>query len=89
MKTGILTLSELIEKFTINPARILGLGKGSISEDAKADIMIFDANEEYKVCVDEFKSKAKNSPYDGYQLFGKVLYTIVGGDIVVSQGILL
>ena len=89
VKPGILTLDELIKKFTVNPAKILGLGKGSLSEDARADIMIFDTDEEYEVHVDEFKSKAKNSPYDGFKLLGKVLYTIVSGKIVVSQGILL
>lgn len=89
VKPGILSLEELIRKFTVNPAHILGLGKGTLSEDATADVMIFDVNEPYEVKVDQFKSKAKNSPYDGYRLYGKVCYTIVGGEIVVSQGILL
>ena len=89
VKPGILSLEELIRKFTVNPAHILGLGKGTLSEDATADVMIFDTEEPFEVKTAEFQSKSKNSPYDGYRLYGKVCYTIVNGEIVVSQGILL
>lgn len=89
VKTGKLTLAELIRKMTVNPANLLSINKGSIMENKPADIIIFNPDEEYTVDVSSFSSKAKNSPYDGYRLHGKVEYTIVGGQIVVNQGILL
>lgn len=89
VKTGKLTLAELIWKMTVNPANLLSINKGCIMENKPADIIIFNPDEEYTVDVSSFSSKSKNSPYDGYRLHGKVEYTIVGGEIVVNQGILL
>lgn len=89
VKTGKLTLAELIRKMTVNPANLLSINKGCIMENKPADIIIFNPDEEYTVDVSSFSSKSKNSPYDGYRLHGKVEYTIVGGEIVVNQGILL
>lgn len=89
VKTGVITINELIAKMSINPARILGLNKGSLSLNKPADIVIFDQDEEYTIDVSKFASKSKNSPFDGYKVCGKVYYTIVEGKIVVSQGVLL
>ncbi len=86
VKTGILTMSELIEKMSLNPAHILGLGKGSLSVGSAADVIVFDADKEYTVDVSKFVSKSKNSPYDGYVLCAKPEYTIVGGKIKVNRG---
>ena len=54
-----------------------------------ADIVIIDDETKYTVDVESFKSKAKNSPYDGWELFGKPEYTIVSGDIKVKEGTLI
>lgn len=89
VKTGKISLGELISKMTCNPADLLSINKGSIAQDKPADIIIFNPDEEYTVDVSKFLSKSKNSPYDGYRLFGKPEYTIVGGKIVVNQGVLL
>lgn len=89
VKTGVLTMNELIEKMSANPADILGLNKGSIAVGRPADVVIIDADSKYTVDVASFKSKAKNSPYDGWELYGKADYTIVNGNIVVNQGMLL
>jgi len=86
---GHLTLSELIKKMTVNPANILGLNKGSLAIGAKADITIFDPDEEYVVDVNQFMSKGKNSPYHNFKLKGKVYYTIVNGKIVVRDSMLM
>lgn len=83
---GQLSLMQLIEKMTINPARILGLNKGTLNAGKTADIIIIDADNEYAVDVNAFESKSKNSPYHGFLLKGRVQYTIVGGKIVVRQG---
>lgn len=89
VKTGVLSLNELLQKMTINPANILGLNKGTLRVDTAADIVIFDPDQSYTVCVDEFQSKSKNSPYDGWELYGKPQYTIVNGEVVVNQGVIL
>ncbi len=86
VKTGIISMSELIRKMSLNPAHILGLSKGSLTVGSSADVIIFDADKEYTVDVSKFKSKSKNSPFDGYVLCAKPEYTIVGGDIKVNRG---
>lgn len=86
VKEGILTLKELIEKMSFNPAKILRLDKGTLEIGKNADITIFDPNHEYVVDVNKFASKAKNSPLDGMKLKGKAYATIVGGKVVVLEG---
>lgn len=86
VKTGVLTMTELIKKMALNPANILGLNKGHLSVNSPADLIIFDTEAEYTVDVSSFKSKSRNSPYDGYVLCAKPEYTIVGGEIIVNQG---
>ena len=86
VKTGILTPSQLIEKLTINPARILGADKGTLSEGADADITIIDADAKYAINVQSFESKGKNSPFNGREVYGKVTHTICGGRVVVADG---
>ncbi|MCH5186076.1 MAG: dihydroorotase [Oscillospiraceae bacterium] len=89
VRTGILTLNELIRKMSLNPSNILGLNKGSLEINKIADIVIFDPNKKYTVNTDDFLSKSKNSPYNGWILFGKPDYTVVNGKIKVNQGILV
>ncbi len=89
VKTGKLTLNEFIKKMTANPANLLGLNKGTIEEGKTADIVVIDTENEYEVKVCDFESKAKNSPYDGYKLFGRAQTTIVNGKIVLNNGQIL
>ena len=86
---GHMSLEAIIEKMTINPAKMLGLAKGDISVGKMCDITIFDANKEYTVDISRFESKSKNSPFDGYSVKGAVKYTIVDGNIVVRDGMLM
>lgn len=86
VKEGVLTMSELIEKMSLNPSRILGISKGTLSEGHAADIVIFDPDKPWTVDINALHSKGKNSPYDGFELFGKPEYVIVGGEIVINQG---
>lgn len=86
VKTGVLTMAELITKMAVNPANILGLNKGSLKVGATADVIVFDADKEYTVCAENFESKSKNSPYDGFTLCAKPEYTIVGGEIKLNRG---
>ena len=84
--TGLLTPAGLIAKLTANPAKILGLDKGTLSMGADADITIIDPNFEHQIDKGKFQSLGKNTPFDGRAVRGKAMYTIVGGKIVVSKG---
>ena len=78
-----LNLMELLEKMTINPAKLYKLDSGSIELGKTADIVIFDDKEKW--VVKDFVSKSSNSPYIGEELIGKVKYTICNGKIVYSE----
>lgn len=80
VKPGHLTLMELLEKMTWNPAALYHLPSGSIEEGAPADMVIFDPDELWK--ADTFLSKASNTPFKGMELYGKIHYTICRGEIV-------
>ncbi len=79
---GHLSLLQLIEKMSLNPARLYSLDKGYLAPGADADIVIFDPNELWTVT--DFISKSSNSPFIGERLFGKVKYTICSGKMVYS-----
>lgn len=83
VKPGHLTLMELLEKMTCNPAELYKLPGGSIEVDAPADFVVFNPEEEWT--VDGFVSKSTNSPFLGWTLCGKVYYTICGGKIVYNS----
>ena len=81
-----LTPMELIAKMTWNPAKMLGIDKGTLTVGKAADITIINPKESYKIDTSTFASKSKNSPFEGFDVKGKVLYTIVDGDIVLENG---
>lgn len=80
---GHLTLLQLMEKMSLNPAKLYRLDKGYLHKDAAADLVIFDPEEQWT--VEGFVSKASNSPFLGEQLYGKVKYTICNGNIVYKD----
>lgn len=82
VREGVITLHELLRKFTVNPARLLRLPYGQIAPGAIADIIIFNPDIEWKVDRNSFLSKGKNTPFHGWKLKGKNLLTIVDGRIV-------
>lgn len=83
VQRGHLTMVQLIEKMSLNPARLYGLDCGRMAEGAPADLVIFDPNEEF--CPETFYSRADNTPFRGWKLKGKVRCTICGGRIVYSD----
>jgi len=89
VKKNNMPMSKLVEKMSLNPSKILGLNKGTLEVGSCADITIIDINKEITVDVEKFQSKSKNSPFNGYKLYGQVWCTIVDGKVVVSEGILL
>ena len=89
VKPKLLSLKEAIYKLTVAPAKILGLDRGSLKVGVPADIIIVDPDLEWEVDPSQFASKSKNSPFSGWQLQGKVWYTLVAGKVVVKDGQLL
>ncbi|MDW8691221.1 dihydroorotase, partial [Streptococcus suis] len=84
VEEGHLTLVQLLEKMTINPAKLYGLDAGYLAENGPADLVIFDPNANRLVTAD-FASKSANSPFVGDSLKGQVLYTIANGQIVFGK----
>ena len=83
VKPGHLSLLELMEKMSLNPARLYKLDCGRICEGAPADLVIFDENETWT--ADQFASKASNTPFLGRTMTGKVKYTICEGKVVYQD----
>ncbi len=83
VRRGHLTMIQLMEKMSLNPAKLYHLDKGHIEEGAVADLVIF--NEKEISEVKDFVSKSANSPFLGEKLYGKVKYTICNGKIVFKD----
>ena len=81
VEAGHLSLMELLEKMTINPASLYDFNAGFLAEEGPADITIFDPKAD-RLVSDQFASKAANSPFVGEELKGQVKYTICDGEIV-------
>ena len=81
VKTGVLSLAELTNRMSAAPAKILGLDGGEIKEGAVADLTVVDLNKKYVIDSDKFLSKGKNTPFNGFEVYGEVQYTIVDGAI--------
>ena len=84
--TGVMDLSDILRKMTINPAFILRIPKGRLSLGGGADFTIFDPDEEWTVDPEQFASKGRNTPFAGRTLKGRVKYTIVDGKIIYQEG---
>lgn len=85
VKPGHLTMVQLMEKMSLNPAKLYRFDKGSVAEGADADLVIFDENERWTVTEDDIASKSHNTPFIGAELYGRVKYTICGGRIVYED----
>ncbi|MFQ5899926.1 MAG: dihydroorotase [Thermodesulfobacteriota bacterium] len=78
----VLSISELISRFTVNPSKILEIDAGTFKAGSVADLTIIDMDKEWTVDPAVFRSKGKNTPFAGWRLKGKVVKTMVGGEIV-------
>lgn len=80
-ETGVIGMPGIVKLMSHNPSRLLGLPVVSIKPGAMADVTVFDPECEWTVRADELSSKSKNCLYDGWRLKGKVIHTIVGGEL--------
>ncbi len=79
---GVLTLPQLVAKLSTNPAGILGVAGGTVREGGPADVTVLNLNQPWTVDVAQFRSKSRNSPFHGWQLSGRAVMTVVGGEVV-------
>ena len=82
VRPGLVDLPRLVALMSTNPARILGLEKGSLAVGRDADITVIDAHLKKTVDVAAFRSKSRNSPFHGWTLVGWPVATVVGGRLV-------
>lgn len=86
---GLITISQLIEKMSVNPARILKIERGTLKAGAVADITIIDPDRRHTIKANNFFSRSRNTPFDGEKCRGAVDTTIVSGRVVFSKGKIL
>jgi len=82
---GVIGLARLVELFSVNPARILGVPGGSLAPGAVADVTILAPEVAVTVDVASFRSRSRNTPFDGWILKGAVAATIRGGRTVYAN----
>jgi len=85
IEPGHLSWPQAIEKMTINPAKVLGIPKGTLAIGADADVTIIDPTREWVVDPAQFRSKSRNSPFGGYRLRGRAETVIVGGKVKLRR----
>lgn len=85
VEKGVITPMQMAEKMSYNPAKVIGIDRGSLAVGKIADVTIIDPKAEYVIDKNTFESKGKNTPFDGWKVRGKVLYTIVDGRIVYQS----
>lgn len=86
VKPGHLTLNELVACMSVNPAKVVGVSKGSLKVGAEADVSVFDLEKEWVADIDEMETKGGNSVFDGEKLTGAVTHVFVGGEQKVKEG---
>lgn len=85
VEEGVLDLSGLVERMSLNPARILGLDRGTLKAGAPADVTVIDPSAEWTVEAEKLSSKSKNSPFLGMKMKGAAACTIVGGKVAYRR----
>jgi dihydroorotase len=77
-----LPLAATLARITSQPCAILGAGSGGVAPGADADLALFDPEEPLRLSAETLRSQGKNTPFIGYELAGRVRYTLVAGDVV-------
>ncbi|GIV19875.1 MAG: dihydroorotase [Armatimonadota bacterium] len=85
VSTGRMSLSQLVEKMSCQPAKVLGLPGGTLAPGSPADVALFDPNRKWTVRASEFRSKSRNTPFEGWELQGKPVLTMVAGKVVYHE----
>jgi dihydroorotase len=81
VEPGHLTWPQLIAKLTINPARVLGIDRGTLRPGAVADVTVIDPSAEWTIDPDRFRSRSRNCPFGGWKVRGRAVATLVAGEV--------
>jgi dihydroorotase len=82
VRGGYIDLNRMIDALSTQPAKVLGIGRGTLAVGAPADIAIFDPDREWTLKAESMATKSRNTPFDGWKLKGKTVRTLVGGVVV-------
>ena len=85
VKEGHISIERLIELMCYAPSRILKLGVGSLEEGSNADLVVFDLENEFTFDKNTMFTKGRNTPYDGWKLYGETMLTIMGGKLTYEK----
>lgn len=85
MKKGVISLEKLIELMSVNPRKRFGFAGGYVEDGAPADLAILDLNREWAINSADFISMGKATPFEGWQVSGKVMMTMVEGEIKYEE----
>ncbi len=83
--TNILTLSELVSRFTVGPSSVLNLRAGGLRSGERADVTIFDHNKSYNIDINETCSKSRNSPFHNKTVYGEITGVLCGGKWAIKR----
>jgi dihydroorotase len=86
IEPGHLSWPEALRKLTINPAQLLGIPKGTLRGGADADVTIIDPATRWTIDPTHFRSKSRNTPFDGWEVRGRAHTVIVGGEVRFTRG---
>jgi dihydroorotase len=89
VKTGKVTLTQLVDRMSVRPAAILGVPLGTLKPGNAADIVIIDTEQENIINKNKFYSKGKNTPFHGWPVFGTPVLTMVGGRVIMKDGLVI
>ena len=85
VKKGEITLERLIDLMCYGPSGILKLGRGGMNVGDDADLAVFDLENEFVFEKDKMLSKSRNTPYDGWKLYGETILTVMGGQVTYEK----
>ena len=85
VKTGEITLEKLIDLMCFGPSKILKLGRGGMEVGDDADLAVFDLDNEFVFDKEKMLSKSRNTPYDGWKLYGETILTMMGGKVTYDK----
>src|SRR5207244_5750810 len=82
---GVLDLPTLVKRMTIGPARVLGIPAGTLAPGAAADVTVIDPERRWRVEARAFRSKSRNTPFEGWEMSGRAVAVLVGGRLVYDD----
>jgi dihydroorotase len=84
VEPGHLSWPAMLAKMTVNPAKVLGIDRGTLQPGRPADVTVIDPKAKWTIDPAKFRSKSRNTPFGGWQVTGRAVATIVGGEVKMN-----